>query len=342
MGRKTKYNKLTTPEQIANVNPENKALQADFLSYLKSLKRSPGTISGYNSDLDIFFVWVMNNLNNKSFQNITKRELVRFQNWLIEDNQNSPARVRRIKSAVSSLSNYIENILDTEEGYENFRSIIRKIESPALQAVREKTVFEDADVEKLLSILVEQKKYKQACVVALAMFSGRRKSELTRFKVSDFSDDKLVCDGALYKSSPIQTKGRSGGKFIPCYVLAKAFKPYLDLWMSEREELGIESEWLFPDQNNPSEKMSASTLNSWASTFSRIMNCDFYFHLCRHRFTTYLVKAGIPDTVIAEIVSWSDTSLVKVYTDIEADEQIAMYFKDGEICVPQGNGLSGL
>lgn len=338
MGRKTKHNSLTTPELINQINQENKILEADFLDYLKSLKRSPGTIAGYKSDLDIFFVWVLQNLDNKSFANITKRELVRFQNWLIENNENSSARIRRIKSAISSLSNYIENILDDpEDGYDGFHSIIRKIESPALQPVREKTVFEDEDVDKLLDMLIKKKKYKQACAVALAMFSGRRKAEIVRFRVSDFNDDKLVCDGALYKSDPIQTKGRSGGKFIPCYVLAKDFKPYLDLWLNERKELGIESEWLFPDASDPSKQLGIAAMNSWAKTFSKMMDCDYYWHMCRHRFTTYLVKAGIPDTVIAEIVSWSDTSLVKLYTDIEADEQIAMYFKNGEINVNRKN-----
>lgn len=52
------------------------------------------------------------------------------------ENGNSPARVRRVKAALSSLSNYIENILDDE--YEDFRPIIRKIENPQNTPVREK------------------------------------------------------------------------------------------------------------------------------------------------------------------------------------------------------------
>lgn len=332
MARKTQINHGLTAN-AANINPANIQLKHDFLDYLKSIKRSPGTIKGYDNDLDIFFCWVIDNAGNKDFVDITKRELVRFQNWLCDDNANSPARVRRIKAAISSLSNYIEAILDTEDEFKDFRSIVRKIESPALQAVREKTVLTDDQVDNLLKALTDDGKYEKACAVALAMFSGRRKAELPRFKMSDFEDDKIVCDGALYKSSPIQTKGRSGGKFIPCYTLVKDFRPYLDAWIKQREELGIESEWLLPDPSNVSEPLSITILNSWAKTFSRILDEDFYWHCCRHRYTTYLVRAGIPDGVIAEIVGWTSTDLVKVYTDIDADEQIGAFFKNGEIHV---------
>lgn len=343
MPRKTQMNKgLTTPELLAQVNPFNTELKNDFLEYLRSLKRSEGTITGYSNDLDIFFVWVLQNAGNKPFGEVTKRELVRFQNWLLGENGNSPSRIRRIKSAISSLSNYIEAILDTEDEFKGFRSVIRKIESPALQPVREKTVLDDAQVDELLDMLVKKGDIEKACVLALAMFSGRRKAELTRFKVSDFSDSKLVCDGALYKSAPIKTKGRSGGKFIPCYVLAKAFKPYLDMWLKERDKNGIESEWLFPDRNDPTVPMSHTTLNSWALSFSKMLGVDFYWHCCRHRYTTFLVRSGLPDGVIAEIVGWADTSLVKVYTDIEADEQIGQWFEGGEIKQKGSAGLGEL
>ena len=184
MSRKTKMNSITSPELIAQINPENMRLKNDFLEYLKSVQRSSGTISGYSNDLDIFFVWVLQNARNKFFVDISKRDLVAYQNWLINENQNSPSRVRRLKAAISSLSNFVEAILDDEPEFRGFRSIVKKIENPALQPVREKTVWEDDELEDLLDKLVERKAYDKACYLALAMYSGRRKSELCRFRVS--------------------------------------------------------------------------------------------------------------------------------------------------------------
>ena len=343
MGRKTKMNKLTSPELLAQVNRNNTQLKEEFLRYLTAVNRSEGTIRQYGSDLDIFFCWVLQNAGNKDFVKISKRDIIAFQGWLLNENENSPARVRRIKATISSLSNFCENILsDEDKEYESFRSIVRKIENPQMQPVREKTVWEERELQELLDKLTEQRQYDKACFLALAIYSGRRKAELCRFRVSDFEEDKLVCDGALYKSAPIKTKGMGGGKMINCYTLAKKFRPYLDLWMKEREKRGVQSEWLFPDSQDPDEHIAISTVNSWANTFSRITGDNFYWHSLRHAFTTSLAKAGIPDGVIQSIVHWESADMVKIYKDIDAEEEIGMYFKNGEISAPGKKTLSDL
>ena len=330
MGRKTKQNHITTPELIAQINPENARLVKDYLTYLRSMNRSDTTIEAYKSDLDIFFVWVLLNANNKFFIDITKRDLVSYQNWLINENENSPARVRRLKAVISSLSNYIENILDDE--YPNYRSIVKKIENPVNTPVRAKTVLDESDCNNLLNKLVEKKEYQKACMFALAMASGRRKSELVRFKVSYFDESNIVY-GSLYRTpEKVKSKGRGKqGKLLHFYVLVKQFKPYFDLWMQERERLGIQSEWLVPDLDDATQHLSAQTLNSWAKTFSAILGVDFYWHSMRHHYTTYLSEQGIPDNVIQEILGWSDISLVSVYRDTDVVSEIGKYFCDGEI-----------
>ena len=263
-----------------------------------------------------------------------------YQNWLISSNENSPARIRRLKSALSSMSNFVEAILDDE--YPGFRPIIRKIESPVNQPVREKTVLTDEQCETLLQALVDKGQYEKACFVALALFSGRRKAELLRFKVSYFTDENIIY-GSLYKTpEKVLTKGRGGGKMLTCYVLSKPFKPYFDLWMEERKKKGIESEWLFPNPDDLSKARSISTVNSWANTFSNILGVPWYAHACRHRFTTALSKSGIPDNVIKEIVGWQNLEMVALYRDTDADEEIGKFFTDGEIILQKPATLRSL
>lgn len=342
MPRKTKRNTITSPELIKQINSENAMLISDFTDYLRSTQKSETTIAVYRNDLEIAFVWSLKNNNNRAFPSWTKREVVRFQNWLVNENGNSPARVRRIKATLSSLSNYIESVLD--EDYPNFRNIIHKIESPVAQPVREKTILSDDQIDTLLNHLVEKEQYDKACLVALAVCSGRRKAELTRFKVDYFNDENLICDGALYKTSEkVKTKGRGvNGKQIYCYTLAKKFKPYFDMWMKFREEHGIQSEWLFPLRGNPNEHIKPVTLNSWATSFGKILGVDFYMHSLRHCWTTGLIRAGLPETVIKELAQWSSLDMVAIYNDCDAEEQFASYFKNGDINVSQKASLQEL
>lgn len=333
-------NSITSPELLRQVNPKNEQLLANFLDYLRSVQRSEMTIAGYENDIQIAWVWCLKNNDNKFFVDWTKRNIVAYQNWLLNNNENSSARIRRLKAALSSLSNYIENVLDDE--FPNFRNIINKVENPVNRPSREKTIWEDKELDSLLEKLIERTDYEKACYLALAMYSGRRKSELCRFKVTDFDNERLVCGGALYKSSPIKTKGQGGGKIIPCYTLAKKFKPYFDYWMSYREKCGIESEWLFPDKKDLEKPVPISTINSWVNTFSRLSGKPAYIHSLRHYFTTSLVRSGIPDNVITQIVGWESADMCKIYTDIEADEQIGMYFQDGDIVIPNKKGFSDI
>ena len=65
MGRKTKHNKITSPELISQINAQNIHLMDDFLEYMRSVGKAESTIKAYTNDLYIFFVWVLQNANNK-------------------------------------------------------------------------------------------------------------------------------------------------------------------------------------------------------------------------------------------------------------------------------------
>lgn len=340
MARKTKRNSITDSESLAAINPENARLISDFIEYLHSTQKSETTIAVYLNDLQIAMVWCLKHNNNKFFVKWTKRDIISFQNWLVNENENSPARVRRIKATLSSMSNYIEAVCDDE--YPDFRNIIHKVESPVAQPVREKTVLNDEQLNELLKKLSGDGEHEKACMLALAMCSGRRKSELVRFKVNYF-DDKNIMYGSLYKTPEmVKTKGRGKGKFLYCYTLAKKFKPYFEAWMNQRKENGIESEWLFPLKSDSRQHMNAQTLNSWAQTFTRLLGVDFYWHSLRHFFTTDLVRSGLPDGVIQDIIGWSSADMLRLYTDIPVDEQLGKYFDENGIKANQQTNISNL
>lgn len=335
MARSTVYNQITTPELIEQINEENITLMNDFLDYLNSIDRSLRTIESYRSDLYIFFVWNLQENNNKYFVNLTKREIAKFQSHTLNVWGWSPNRIRRVKSVLSSMSNYIENILDDE--IKDYKPIVRKIESPVKEPVREKTIIPDEDIDRVLSELVDEGKYQMAVALALAAMSGARKSELLRFKVAYFTDDNIVFD-ALYKTpEKVKTKGRGRqGKLLHKYVVID-FKYYFDLWMNYRKEKGIESEWLLVKENT-SEQMKVSTLDSWAQTLTKRFGVNFYWHCMRHYLCTKLRKYNLPSSVIQEFFGWSNSEMVDLYDDSDKSEELGKYFsKDGIKQVKDGS-----
>ena len=342
--RKTVYNNICSPEKLAQVNPDNIQLGNDFLEYLTSIDRAKTTIESYRHDLDVIWVLILELLNNKFFVELSKRDIVKLQNHCLNSLCWSPARMRRVKSTMSSLSNYIEAMLDDE--FENYRPIVRKIENPQACAVREKTVLEDEQLEDLLEHLVEKKKYDKACMLAMAMHNGRRKSELPRMKVSYFTEDNVIY-GSLYRSpETVTTKGRgSRGKQLTIYTLKNGFQKYLDLWLKYREENNITSEWLIPRKENGvyiDEQVTITTMDSWAESFSRYLGVPFYWHSVRHYFCTACARNSLPDDIIKSLVGWESTDMVTLYKDISADEQFEKYFCEEGIKQVEQKSLSDL
>lgn len=340
MGRSTVYNHIVSKEKMDMVNPENIELGEDWLEYLQSIDRSPQSIVAYRNDLKIFWVWNLEFNKNKFFTDLTKREIAKFQNHALNTWGWSPNRIRRVKSCLSSLSNYIENVLDDEEEFQNFKPIIRKIENPVKNVVREKTVLSDEQVENLLDTLVERKEYERAAGVAIVAFSGMRKAELLQMKVEYFNEDHFVYD-AMWKTDKIRTKGFGRlGHQMEKFVLYGA-KPYIDLWLQYRKENGIESEWMFLTKTRQEDGSyiyhARKDVSAWTEEFTDILGEDFYFHCLRHYTCTRLHRLNLPSHVIQEFFGWASSEMLQIYNDVTAEDEFEKYFdKNGVKEVQQG------
>lgn len=332
-GRTTVYNRIVTPEKMKEVNQENIQLEEDFFSYLSSIDTSESTMYQYKNNLHIFWCWNLENNKNKFFVDLSKRDIVKLQNHMVKVWCWSPKRIRTFKATLSSLSKYIVDVLDDE--YPNFKSIINVVKSPENKAVREKSVFTEDELQKMLDALVEDGLYDKACLLSLVMNNGRRKAELTRFKVSYFDKSNLICEGALYKTpEKMKTKGHGAdGKLLDVYTLAKPFQPYLDLWLEERKRLGIKSDWLFPKKVGGiycDKKIAVTTFDSWIETLNRyaskFTDKHYYLHCSRHYLTTKLLESNIPSNVVKEMIGWDSLDMVELYNDQTKESKFGKYF----------------
>lgn len=342
MSRFTVYNNIVTEEKWKQVNPENIQLGEDWLDYLQSVDRSPQTIQAYRNDLRIFWVWCLDYNGNKFFPDLTKREVAKFQNHALNTWGWSSNRIRRVKSCLSSLSNYIQNILDDEPEFENYKPIIRRIENPSKEVVREKTILSDDQVEELLNTLVVRKEYEAACAFAIAAYSGMRHGELLQMKVDFFNDEHFVYD-SMWKTDKVRAKGfGKAGKQISKFVLYGA-EPFITSWLKYRKEKAIDSEWLFVTTSIDKETKQRvyrqrKDTSSWIDMAEEILGVDVYLHAFRHYTCTRLHRLNLPSHVIQEFFQWSSADMLNIYNDLTAEDEFGKYFsKDGVKEVTQGS-----
>ena len=332
MARSTVYNAdLVTPEDWARVELQNKQLIEEFINYLVASDKSPQTIKQYEAWLKVFFVWNLRKNNNKFFIDMKKREFMNFfgdgrlkYGW-------SPNRLSSMRAVLSSLSNFIERILD--EDYPTFRNIVKVLEPINIEPVREKTIIDEEGVIAGVEKLVEQGEVQLACWLALLFASGMRKSEAAQMKVSFFTTNKKIVFGdRAYMTPKIRTKGGGiKGKQISRYIFKENFDKYLDLWLAQREKLGIDSEYLFVVKKsegvwNPA---TASTFSDWSKRVGKKIGVeDLYAHALRHAFTTHLKKLNFPTDVIQKIQQWNSADMVGVYVDSSVEDELEKAFEN--------------
>lgn len=341
MGRKTNRVFDTTPEEINSILEENKELRDDFINYLETTDHSPKSIKVYLSNLNIFLVYLMKKEHNIDYCKVKKRHILNFQNYMVKSGLSS-ARIRNIKSSLSSLGIFIESMLDEEEKWENFRNIINKIPNPTLTTVREKTVLTDEQLEILLDKLVDMKKIQIATFVAMTAFSGTRKAETIQYKRSWFTDDN--CKNGLYITPEIRTKGHGvAGKMLQKYCLKSKVDKYLKMWDEERERKGINVDSLFVVKRNGEWKEApTSTIDSWMEKCSDIMNIPIYCHNFRHFFVSYLNRESIPLSVIKNIVGHESVEMTEKYNDNAKEDEFLKYFSDEGINKIEEKSLSDI
>lgn len=324
MGRSTVYNDNIT-SSWDEVSKENKQLVNDFIKYCKSNDKSPQTIHQYEEWLKVFFCWNYDENDDKFFVDLKRRDFVYYFGWC-RDLGMSANRIASLKSVLSSLSSEIELLY--EDVYPQFHNQLRALEPVKISTVREKTVISNQQMTEILEKLVEEKEYQIACYLALACASGSRKAELLQMKASFFTPEREVFDGYMYCTPEIRSKGQGKrGKIIKKYVIKELFQPFLNLWLKEREEKGITMDSLFVTKKDGEYvPATVSTANSFAAKISKIFGIDYYAHSSRHFFCTYLKRMKLPDDVITQIFGWSNSDMIKIYSDIPAEEILGEFF----------------
>lgn len=321
-GRKTYRKIITSPELIEQINPENKKLIDRFLKNF-STKNSPKSVISYRSNLNIFMCWNVEYNDNKFFVDLKKFDFMDYFDFCVTELQYSPNRYAQMHSCLSSFSTWIENMYD--EKYPQFRNLLPKIEKPAKETVRKKSVFTKEELDNLLDWLGEQDRINEQCLLATMMASGARVSELGRFKTTMIDENNTAFEGLFLETTEeMQVKGRGvKGKFIVRYIIKDLFLPYYKKWLPVREKIMKENnqihDYIFINQNG--EPAGVATFRGWMEKWDTVLDKHLYAHSIRHFWTTYLLGVGLEKELVQEMQDWSSDTLVSLYNDATAKDR---------------------
>ena len=322
-GRDTYRKVITSDALIASINPDNKKLMERFLKNFAT-KRSPNSVTVYRSTLLIFLTWNLLENDNKRFVDIRKIELSDFFDYAVTELHWNSNRFATAHSCLSSFSAWIENYYDDVEGYEHFRNLLPKIEKPVKEAVREKTVLKQEDIDNLIKHFEANDKLQDLCLLSLAISCGARISELARFTTDLIDENNTVFDGLFLETTKkIVTKGRGvNGKMLTKYILKDQFLPYYKKWLIIREKIMKENnqEHNFIFITKDGKPANADRLRDWISTWGDIVGKPMFPHCLRHYNVSMYKRLDLDDDLIVYLTGWAEGSghtMISIYNDNE-------------------------
>lgn len=220
MTKRRVYNRIYSKEAWEKVLKQNKVLMDDFMLELKHRRASSKTIEQYFNDIRIFLIYVLENLENKSVLDITRKDMRSYSLWMIEEKGMSVARHNRLLAAMKSFYNYLED--DDDLDFSN--NIARKMRGLARDPVTTIIFLTDEQVLGLRDELIRREMLQHAALLMLAYDSAARKGELAQVHKYSFYED------GVYNTNKVIGKGR---KIFPLVYFDGA-KDCARKWLEKR------------------------------------------------------------------------------------------------------------
>lgn len=271
-----------TDEEWAAVNHFNSEMVEDYLNNQTHL--SPKSLNAYRSALRIFFVWVRDNLNNKSCVEIKKKEFLRYLNWLTNRGMSESA-IKFKKSSVSAFNKFIENFYEDE--YPAFRNYVTaEMQIPKTGKVFKKEPLTPDEINHLCEVLAERQEWQKLAYVKFTYSTGCRREESRQLlkEVVDYEPKKKMViitdeDGTekeiesiTYKTHDIRCKGRSRVGKIRKLQFGQDVMEYLKKWLEVRGSDDCPYMFVTKNKAGTVKQVGEGTFNEWCiNEFSGIV-----------------------------------------------------------------------
>lgn len=269
------YNRIYSPEKWEKVNLENKNIMEDFLTEYRQQKKSETTLKAYWNDLRLVLIKIMEDFDNKSILEMTKKDFRKLNLWFDESGM-SPARCNRLHSCVNSLLTFCED--DDDYDYEiNQSKKVKGVPNVKVKTDEDNFFFTFEEFIKVRDKLIEQGDLQIAVMWSLAFDSGARRNEV--FQVQKH--------GLLEGNKTNIVKGKRG-KLFPLVYLNDT-KDLIQKYLEERGDDDIDSLWIVNSKDDKRPLADSITLYEWLTTkCNKILQdirgeeTNIFFHTCRH------------------------------------------------------------
>lgn len=320
-----------TEEEWLTVNSFNRDMVQDYLDNQADL--SSKTRPAYKSGLRVFFLWVKQNLKDKDFTEIKKKEFQKYLNWLTNRGLSDSA-IKFKKSCVSTFCNYV--MMMYEEEYATFRNFTVGLKVVKTGYVHEKVPLTPDEYINLCNELEKREEWQKLAYLVFSYSTGCRRAEARQLlkevvgypakekeiKIVDEIGKETMAISKQYLTHTIRCKGSSVVGKPRRMKFGEDAMVWLKKWMEIRGDDDCQYMFIVKTKDGQTRQVGEGIFNDWCSgLFTQIVGRRVHPHLLRESRATNLVVYEHKSAEVAQkLLGHNDVSTTKNHYIVINDE----------------------
>lgn len=294
---------IATPEKLAKINPENIKLWQRYLNG-KLNQLSEASRYNYTSDMNQFFIYILDNYDNKFLFDFDTEEAAE----MIEDFiafcttvlGNKTRRIARRLSTISSMYIYYKKKRKIKE------NPVELLERPKVVKGKyeiKQTFLTKEQVQLIREKLSQMNDIQLELFFEFALSTMARINAIANTKIEQINLDTRTVENVLEKEG-----------YVVTLFFSKRCEELIRRWLQIRKEKDIDCEYLFCIKTKDGWKqVSKSTFqNSWIKKIGSIINePDLHCHDLRHSGSNLLYQNGMSLEDVSKLLNHKGTQVTQ-------------------------------
>lgn len=312
--KRSKRIEVYDPDKVKQFNPETKKLLNAYKKDMTLRELSPGTISGYMSDLNQWLIYVLEEQDNRSVLELDEDDLTDFF-YFCKTEGNNTRRMRRRYSSISAFYKYLRKKRKVAENPMEF------IDRPVKDTdVTQQTYLTMEQVEIMKQKLSECGNLTLECYALFSLSTMARVNAVAHIKWKQIDFGRRIVNDVLEKE----------GKVVTLFFSDEVCQKLIQLQQFREWNCIDDGGYVFfsKDKQGNITSMTTSGLHGWARRIGRMIGVPtLHPHDFRHSGSQLLKLAGMPLEEISYFLNHESTETTRKHY-LQADTQSMRAAKD--------------
>jgi site-specific recombinase XerD len=274
-----------------------------FQDYLQEEGKSENTLKGYILSVKGFLKWFEES-KGVPFSKLHRENVREYISYLKTIKKSMPKTINTKLNALVKFNEYL-----VESKVQSDMVITKKDYVKVQQQFASLAKIELPDVEKFRQLVLDSGNRRNYALITVLSYAGLRISEALNLKGTDFNTT----------SREILVKDGKGSKTRTVFMNDKV-RTALQSWLKERNEKGIDSEYIFVSNRN--KRLDRTTVNKIFKEFAQKIGKEITPHDLRHFFCSHALDVGMSVHEVANQAGHSNIHTTLLYTNPSKNELI--------------------